>query len=102
MLGACHAVELGFVFGTHVDPGMTDFSGTGPAADALSAHTMDAWIAFARTGSPGTPGLGPWPAYTTADRATMVLGARSSLEKAPLEEERSAWSAVPKSILGSI
>ncbi|MGH7289598.1 MAG: carboxylesterase/lipase family protein, partial [Myxococcota bacterium] len=39
MFGACHAVELGFVFGTLGDPGMADFSGSGPAADALSAHT---------------------------------------------------------------
>ena len=39
MFGACHALELGFVFGTHGDPGMADFSGSGPAADALvGAH----------------------------------------------------------------
>jgi len=102
MFGACHAVELGFVFGTLGDPGMADFSGSGPAADALSANTMDAWLAFARTGDPSTPGLGPWSAYTATDRATMLLGARSGLEKAPLEEERTAWNAVPKTILGSI
>ncbi|MGH9885607.1 MAG: carboxylesterase family protein, partial [bacterium] len=102
MFGACHAVELGFVFGTLGDPGMADFSGSGPAADALSAHTMDAWLAFARSGDPSTASLGRWPTYSPVDRATMLLGARSTLEKAPLEDERSAWSAVPKSILGAL
>ena len=102
IFGACHAVELGFVFGTHGEPGMADFSGAGPAAEALAANTMDAWLAFARTGDPSTSSLGRWPTYTDADRATMLLGARSGLERAPLEEERSAWSAVPKSVLGAI
>ena len=54
MLGACHALELGFVFGTHGEPGMADFSGSGPAADALSERMMDAWLAFAKSGDPST------------------------------------------------
>jgi para-nitrobenzyl esterase len=102
MLGACHAVELGFVFGTYAAQGMADFSGTGPAADALAANTMDAWIAFARSGDPSSKGVGPWPSYTAADRATVLLGERCTLEHAPNENERSAWSAVPKSVLGAI
>jgi para-nitrobenzyl esterase len=102
MLGSCHAVELGFVFGTYADKGMADFSGTGPAADALSASAMDAWIAFARSGDPSAKGIGRWPAYTAAERATMFLGERCTLERAPLENERSAWSAVPTSVLGAI
>ena len=102
MFGACHAVELGFVFGTHTSPGMADFSGAGPAADALAGNTMDAWLAFARTGDPSCASLGRWPTYTAADRATMLLGERSKVEHAPLEEERSAWNAVPRRVLGAI
>jgi para-nitrobenzyl esterase len=101
MLGACHAIELGFVFGTHAAKGMAAFSGSGPAADALAGSTMDAWLAFARTGDPSCASLGRWPTYTSADRATMLLGERCTLEHAPLEEERSAWNAVPKHILGA-
>ncbi len=102
IFGACHAVELGFVFGTHSAQGMTDFSGTGPAADALAANTMDAWLAFARSGDPSCASLGRWPTYTAAERATMVLGECSRLERAPLEDERGSWSSVPTSVYGSI
>jgi para-nitrobenzyl esterase len=102
MFGACHAVELGFVFGTHATPGVSDFSGTGPAVDALAERTMDAWLAFARTGDPSCAGLGRWPTYTAADRATMILGERCRVEHAPLEEERAAWGSVPKHVLGAV
>ena len=102
MFGACHAVELGFVFGTHDRPGVSEFSGSGAAADALAASTMDAWIAFARSGDPSSQSLGRWPAYTASDRATMLLGERSRMERAPLEEERRAWDAVPKQVLGAV
>ncbi len=102
MFGACHAVELGFVFGTHTNPGMADFSGSGPEADALAGNTMDAWLAFARTGDPSCKGLGSWPTYTVSDRATMLLGKSSSVERAPLEAERSAWNSVPTHVLGAV
>jgi para-nitrobenzyl esterase len=100
MLGACHAVELGFVFGTHQLPGVSDFTGKGPAIDALAEKTMDAWLAFARTGDPSTKSLGTWPTYTAADRATMVLGEKSGLERAPLAAQRAAWAHAPASVLG--
>jgi para-nitrobenzyl esterase len=100
MLGACHAVELGFVFGTHQTPGVSDFTGKGAAIDALAEQTMDAWIAFARSGDPSTPSLGHWPAYTAADRATMLLGEKSGLARAPYEAERAAWAHVPARVLG--
>jgi para-nitrobenzyl esterase len=102
MLGACHAIELGFVFGTHRAPGVAGFSGEGPAADALAEATMDAWLAFARSGDPSCATLGRWPAYTDGDRATMVLGEGSRLEHAPFDAERRAWDAVPKHIFGAI
>jgi para-nitrobenzyl esterase len=84
-LGSCHALELPFVFGTLDLPGLDRFAGSGPAAHALSARMMDAWLAFARTGDPG------WPAYDSSRRATMVFGAESKVEDAPLDEERALW-----------
>ena len=94
-LGACHAVELGFVFGTHdLNPGVASFFGAGPEASALSNATQEAWLAFAHTGNPGNDLLGAWPAYTPEDRATMVLGKKSSLEADPLAPEQLAWNAV--------
>jgi len=89
-LGACHALEIGFVFGTYEE----NFSGTGPEADALSRNMQDAWVAFARTGDPSCDNLGRWPAYGER-RETMILGSKSALAEAPWEEERRAWDAVP-------
>lgn len=96
-LGAPHALELGFVFGTHD----ATFSGSGPEADALSATIQDAWLNFARTGNPSGDLIGEWPAYGS-DRATMILGAECRVERAPHEEERLIWEPLPESVLGSI
>ncbi|HXZ85923.1 MAG TPA: carboxylesterase/lipase family protein [Myxococcota bacterium] len=101
MLGACHALELGFAFGTYADPGMADFSGQGPKADALSAQMMDAWLAFARSGDPSTPAL-RWPRYTSEQRATCVFGEETAVANAPFDEERRAWSGAPDSVLGAV
>jgi para-nitrobenzyl esterase len=84
-LGACHAVELPFVFGTYELPGGEQFAGKGPEVEALSARMMDAWLAFARTGDPG------WPAYDLARRTTQVFGPRCALEDDPHAEERRVW-----------
>ena len=84
-LGACHALELPFVFGTLRLPGVDRFVGACPAADGLSGQMMDVWSKFARNGDPG------WPAYDVARRATMVFGVESRVKDAPLEEERALW-----------
>ena len=101
MLGSCHALELGFTFGTHADPGMAEFSGQGPKADALSTQMMDAWLAFARSGDPSTRAL-PWPRYGAERRATCVFGEDTAVMNAPYDEERRAWSAAPDSVLGAV
>ncbi len=95
-LGACHALELGFLFGTHEE----NFSGIGPEADALSANMQDTWVAFARTGDPSCESPGKWPAYGER-RETMVLGRESVLVEAPYEEERRAWDAIPDASAGT-
>lgn len=87
-LGACHALDLPFVFGTLVDPRLAMFAGTGPEPEALSTRMQDAWLAFARHGSPGAD----WPAYDAARRATMLFGAESGVADAPYEPERAFWS----------
>lgn len=91
-LGACHAIELPFVFGTLGAPHMERFSGSGPAAERLSEQVMGAWLAFAHDGVPAAPGLGPWPAYERGRRATMVLDAESRVIEDPGREEREAWT----------
>ena len=94
LLGACHAIELPFVFGTLHLPGADQFVGSGPEAERLAARTMDAWLAFARTGDPGHPGLPAWPAYDPARRATLELGRDCRLHDDPQAAERQLWTGV--------
>jgi para-nitrobenzyl esterase len=44
-----------------------------PEVEQLSRQISDAWVAFARTGNPSHAGLPHWPAYTLAERATMIF-----------------------------
>jgi para-nitrobenzyl esterase len=60
-LGACHALELPFVFGTVDHPAARVVLGE-EAVDGLSAEIRSAWVAFAETGA------APWLSYS-ADNA---------------------------------
>ena len=102
MLGSCHALELGFVFGTNHIPGMPQFAGTGPVVERLATEMQDAWLAFARTGDPSCASLGAWPQYDAARRTTMILGEKSKAEEAPYDGERRAWDTIPANLLGSL
>ncbi len=95
-LGACHGLEVPFVFGTVGTTGNDRFTGVGPDADQLSRHMMDAWLAFAKHGEPSHPGIGAWPAYSAGERQTMIFGRRCGAEPAPFEEERAAWDTLLK------
>ena len=97
ILGACHGLDIGFVFGTCDD----NFHGSGPAADRLSRNMQDAWVAFARTGDPSCESMGNWLPYGER-RVTMILGKDCHIEEAPCDEERRAWDAVPNVFTGEI
>lgn len=94
--GACHALELGYVFGTYSLKGAEKFSGSGPQADVLAATMMDAWVAFARSGNPG------WASYDMGQRTTMMFGAESKLVSNPFAAIRQAWDAIPDALIGAI
>ncbi|MES2722066.1 MAG: carboxylesterase/lipase family protein [Pseudomonadota bacterium] len=94
-LGACHALEMPFVFGTTKIEGQVNFAGAGPEVERLEGEIMDAWIAFARTGNPNHPGLPAWPAYDAASRDTMVFDTvAATLQSDPFGEERAALEAL--------
>jgi para-nitrobenzyl esterase len=57
VLGACHALELPFVFGSVHHPAVQAFSGSDDRAFALSAAMRASWAAFARSGDPQGDGL---------------------------------------------
>ncbi|MEZ3179460.1 carboxylesterase family protein [Streptomyces pimonensis] len=100
-LGACHMVEIGFVFGTLAHPL------AGPdAPHELSDRVREAWISFARTGRPtGTrasgSGLPHWPAYA-GQRSVMRLndGAASLVLEDPAADQRRMWNTLREAVPG--
>jgi len=102
ILGACHAVELGFVFGTYDKNGAENFFGQGMDADKLSAATVTAWLNFARNGDPSGGEVGDWPVYDSETRATMVFGSEIRLQNAPYESIRAVWELIESDGVGSL
>jgi len=47
---------------------LAEFCGSDANADALAELMMDAWVAFAATGSPQTEATGPWPMHDPLSR----------------------------------
>ncbi|WP_276352178.1 carboxylesterase/lipase family protein [Cohnella caldifontis] len=90
-LGACHAMELPFVFNTIGNPSARRMLGDSPPA-RLAEQMHKAWIAFARGGDPNTPDIPEWPAYELDHRPTMIFGERTELIPDPNREERLVWS----------
>ena len=81
-LGACHALELPFVFDT-LNGGTTM---TGEAAPQRIADEMHrAWVAFGRDRSPG------WRPWTPEDPAVMVFDLDSELVVGPRSDELALW-----------
>lgn len=91
VLGACHALEIPFVFGTHQR--VAGLAGKGPEADALAKKMGDAWVAFARNGDPSTPTL-EWPAFDVKSRRTLLLDRECRVEQLPGEVERRCWDGI--------
>ncbi|WP_299529212.1 carboxylesterase/lipase family protein [uncultured Streptomyces sp.] len=84
-LGACHALEIGFVFDTLAHPDAVAL--TGPDAPQELADAMHtAWVRFAATGDPG------WPAWD-ASRPVMLFGPDApSVVNAPRDDELHGWA----------
>ena len=81
--GACHAVELAYVFNN-----LDDTIYTGARADErLAKVVQDMWVQFAKTGDPSAAGY-IWEPYESIERQTMVLGDDIHLESDPLPQRR--------------
>jgi len=93
-LGACHGIDVPFVFGNVGKKGAEAFAGSGPEAEQLRDRIMDAWLGFARSGDPSHPDLAAWPPYDEERRATMILDAECAVEEDPLSAEHRAWDGV--------
>ena len=85
-VGACHALEIGFVFDT-LDLGPNQMVGPmlGGAPQVLADTMHSAWVAFATTGDPG------WPKYDDGRRTTMRFDTVSRVVEDPRAFERGLW-----------
>jgi para-nitrobenzyl esterase len=88
-LGACHALELPFVFDTLYREPEASLIEPGAAPQSLATEMHSAWVSFARVGDPG------WPAYTPDDRAVMRFDTESSLVRDPRADELGLWMGRP-------
>ncbi len=84
-LGACHALELPFVFDTLDDPAIAQLLG-GPAPQSLADRMHAAWVRFAKTGDPG------WARYDAAARISMRFDVDSAVIEDDRADERVLWS----------
>ncbi len=100
-LGACHSLDVPFVWGTFGSEGMARFCGTGPEVEALSARIMRSYLAFARHHDPASDALPEWPRYDVGRRATLRFGLECSVAEAPMDEERAFWASLPRSSAGA-
>ncbi len=90
-IGAAHAVDLPFHFGTLDVDGWRDFVAGDEAADRLSARMRAAWAAFCHTREPTCDPLGRWPRHNATDRPTVRLGAEITVDHDPDGDRRRAW-----------
>ena len=93
-LGAVHAIEIPFVFGTLDMPRIFElFPVSNKETEKLSAKMMDSWISFARSGNPNHKEIPKWEQYGN-DRATMMFGKDVEAKNDPYGKERSVWDDI--------
>ncbi|MEX0874508.1 MAG: carboxylesterase/lipase family protein [Actinomycetota bacterium] len=92
-MGACHALEIPFVFDNLDAPGVDIFTG-GAAPQSLATNMHAAWVAFARTGDPNTSELPDWPGYDIDRRATMLLDSEPAVADDPDGKLRALWDGL--------
>ena len=90
-MGACHAIDIPFVFGTLGATGFELLAPRTPETEAIGATMRGAWTAFAHGRPPG--GESGWPVYETARRSTRVFGSNDRVEHDPLARERELWQS---------
>ncbi len=86
--GAVHGTDVPLVFHNIHGQGIT---GTGPESTQMADQMGGAWVAFAKTGNPNHRGIPDWPAYTPAERQTMIFNTTSRVENDPWRELRAMW-----------
>ncbi len=84
-IGACHAIELSYIFN---NPQVKTYNGKRYDRD-LADIAQDMWVNFARTGDPSA-GEMKWEKYDGDTRKTMVLGEEAGIEPDLKGDQREA------------
>jgi para-nitrobenzyl esterase len=87
-LGACHALELGFVFDSGEVPDSAKLAGEGAPQDLADAMHA-AWVRFTVDGSPG------WEAWDTAHPVQIFGDGEPYTAYGPRDAELALWTAGP-------
>lgn len=87
LLGACHSLEIPFVFDTLDKEELEPLLGSKPP-QRLANMMHAAWVAFATTGDPG------WPKYDLNRRATMRFDVTPEIVNDPRSAERALWEGL--------
>jgi para-nitrobenzyl esterase len=88
--GACHALEIPFVWNKLESANFRVLLGANPPRD-LARQMQATWIAFARSGNPAIPDLPHWSAYDLERRATMIFHTECQVITDPQAAERQVW-----------
>lgn len=91
VLGACHAIDIPFVFANLNKRGVDILVGDiDDDARRLAERCGRAWTLAARTGSPEHDDLA-WPSYDLDDRATCELDSTPAVSRDPDADLRRLW-----------
>ena len=91
-VGACHGLELPFVFGALRSlPWLRRSLGLSARSRKLSRLMQDAWIHFARHGTPAHDGLPGWPATEAGRHPVLDFAPNPRLVEAPFAPESEFW-----------
>jgi len=94
-LGACHSLDVPFVWGTTGVGNLKRFCGDWHLVRCLSEIIHDAYVTFAKLGNPSNM-MFKWPAYEAGQRTTMRINFESHRENAPMEAERAFWESLAR------
>ncbi|BBM02444.1 carboxylesterase/lipase family protein [Microbulbifer sp. GL-2] len=93
LLGACHAAEVAYVFGTHGEASLKELYRSEKEPHTLSKSMQEAWLNFAEDGNPGHT----WTIF--AEKYSQCIGSHPHLTNFNAEELLSLWQDIPNQVL---
>lgn len=90
---APHTIDIALAFDNVAAPGA--IAGNSPDSQHMADLMSEAFIAFAKTGSPQTASLPTWTGYGLPERQTMIFDSTPRMENDPRGPERMLFAQVP-------